>query len=246
VDSDRATVELVEDAGREASRRREEPPLEGGAHIGRYVILHRHGTGGMGHVYAAYDPELDRKVALKLVRPRYASKKNRKGTSQAHARMMREAQALARLSHPNVVAIHDVGLYEGQLFLAMDFVEGQTLDRWVTARKRTWQEVVGVYLQAGHGLAGAHAAGLVHRDFKPQNAIVGGDGRVRVLDFGLAHRQNTDESSRSLDSSPVMRRAIAAPLTVDGAVVGTPAYMAPEQHLRKSTDARTDQFAFCM
>ena len=246
MDSDRATVELVDDAGRAASRPPDEQALEGGAHVGRYVILHRHGMGGMGHVYAAYDPELDRKVALKLVRPRYARKKGKSGGSKAHARMMREAQALARLSHPNVVAIHDVGLHDGRLFLAMDFVEGQTLDRWVASRKRTWREVIEVYLEAGRGLAGAHEAGLVHRDFKPQNAIVGADGRVRVLDFGLAHRRNTSESGSSVDSSPIMRRAIAGPLTVDGAVIGTPAYMAPEQHNRKSTDARTDQFAFCV
>ena len=150
------------------------------ARVGRFAVLRRIGAGGMGVVYAAYDEELDRKVAIKLVRPG-------RNDPDIRARSRREAQALARLSHPNVVQVYEVGEYIGQVYLAMEYIQGQTLRAWQTAAARTWREVVAMYLQVGRGLAAAHACGLVHRDFKPDNVLVGdGDQRPRVLDFGLA------------------------------------------------------------
>ena len=212
------------------------------------MVLYRHGRGGMGNVYAAYDPELDRKVAIKLLR---AKGKRRK---DARARMLREAQALAKLSHPHVVAIHDVGIHEGRVFVAMDFIEGLTLRRWATQEPRGWRAILEVFHQAGRGLAAAHAAGLVHRDFKPDNVIVGPDHRAQVLDFGLAHsrasagselREPAESGNRDLPP-PSSGVSLDAPLTREGAILGTPGYMAPEQHRGESTDARSDQFAFCI
>jgi serine/threonine protein kinase/tetratricopeptide (TPR) repeat protein len=148
--------------------------------IGRYAVVRKLGEGGMGVVYAAYDEDLDRKVALKLLRGDLA--KDERG----RVRIRREAQALARLSHPNVVQVHEIGTWREHDFVAMEFVSGQTLDRWLRTKERQWTECLEVLLQAGRGLAAAHAADLVHRDFKPANVLVGDDGRVRVLDFGLA------------------------------------------------------------
>src|SRR5215467_5449218 len=166
------------------------PPLTRGASIGRYVILGLVGRGGMGEVYAAYDPELDRKVALKLLRV----KPNAGVTmSEGRARTLREAQAIARLSHPNVVVVYDVGTFQDQVFIAMEFVDGETVTLWLETRARRWQEVLKVFLAAGRGLLAAHEKGLVHRDFKPDNVMVGRDGDVRVMDFGLA-RQVTEKS----------------------------------------------------
>jgi eukaryotic-like serine/threonine-protein kinase len=229
----------------------ENDELSGGARIGRYVVLYRHGRGGMGHVYAAYDPELDRKVAIKLLRQSGGPLRQKRG----RARLMREAQALARLSHLNVVAIHDVGLHDDRVFVAMEFLDGLTLRQFVSAETRTWREIVHVFGQAGRGLAAAHAAGLVHRDFKPENVIVGADGRVQVLDFGLARfgygRASEEAGSAGSEEDRVIDLDAAvlsplAPLTRDGALVGTPAYMAPEQHEGCPADARSDQFAFCV
>ena len=141
-----------------------EPALERGATIGRYLILERLGSGGMGVVFLAYDPELDRKLALKLLHTGPAAH-----AEVGRVRLLREAQAMAKLTHPNVVAVHDVGTFAGQVFVAMDFVRGQTLGGWLAARKLPWREVVRLFLQAGAGLAAAHAAGLVHRDFKPES-----------------------------------------------------------------------------
>src|SRR3954467_1472398 len=154
--------------------------LERGACVDRYLIVEQLGVGGMGVVYKAYDPELDRSVALKLV--------NTEGEARAglRARLLREAQALARVQHPNVIAVHDVGTFGADVFIAMEFVEGPTLRQWTKAAKRSVDETVRPYRAAGEGLAAANRAGLVHRDFKPDNVIVGNDGRVRVLDFGLA------------------------------------------------------------
>ncbi|MEM6992656.1 MAG: serine/threonine-protein kinase, partial [Myxococcota bacterium] len=230
---------------------KDEPGLDGGAHIGRYVVLYRHGRGGMGHIYAAYDPELDRRVAIKLLR------RSRKRGRDPHARMVREAQALARLSHPNVVAIHDVGVHEGRVWVAMDFLEGLTLRRWATAETRTLAQFLDVFAQAGRGLAAAHKAGLVHRDFKPENVIVDAEGRAQVLDFGLARasltgapsgvrRGSVDSADREGAGISTSSGSLSMRLTRDGALVGTPAYMAPEQHQRGPTDERTDQFAFCL
>src|SRR5262249_41644670 len=147
---------------------------------GRYTVLRKLGEGGMGVVYAAYDEELDRKVALKLLRGDLAR------DERGRIRIRREAQALARLSHPNVVQVHEIGTWREHDFLAMEFIGGQTLERWIRDKQRHWSESLEVLLQAGRGLAAAHAADLVHRDFKPANILVGDDGRARVLDFGLA------------------------------------------------------------
>jgi len=234
-----------------SSKAKDDPGLDGGAHIGRYVVLYRHGRGGMGNIYAAYDPELDRRVAIKLL------KRSRRRGRDAHARMVREAQALARLSHPNVVAIHDVGLHEGRVWVAMDFIDGLTLRRWVAAESRSTDELLAVFVQAGQGLAAAHKAGLIHRDFKPENVIVDSDGRAQVLDFGLARastsgapsgirRGSVDSVEREPAAISTSSGSLSMRLTRDGALVGTPAYMAPEQHLREPTDDRTDQFAFCL
>jgi tetratricopeptide (TPR) repeat protein/predicted Ser/Thr protein kinase len=216
--------------------------------IGRYTILRPLGRGGMGIVYAAYDDKLDRKIALKLV---YISRE--RGTI-GQARLLREAQALARLSHPNVVQVYEVGEHDRQVFLAMEFVSGTTLRAWSRASPRPWREVLAIYQQAGRGLAAAHAVGLVHRDFKPDNALLADDGRVRVLDFGLARAVVGDpddpqppvpsDSLRSSISLDTMD--LSAPLTAIGLLLGTPAYMAPEQLLRQPTDARSDQYSFCV
>jgi tetratricopeptide (TPR) repeat protein len=223
----------------------EDVPLAPGAKIDRYVVLETVGAGGMGVVYAAYDPELDRKVALKLLRPGTAGTI---GATGASARLLREAQAMAKLSHPNVITVHDVGTYQDQVFVAMEYVEGPTLREWLVASDRSYGEVLEIFLRAGAGLAAAHAAGLVHRDFKPDNVLVGRDGRVRVVDFGLARAegappQETPAEHALADTGP---GALVAQLTVEGALLGTPAYMAAEQHLRQPADARTDQFSFCV
>jgi tetratricopeptide (TPR) repeat protein/predicted Ser/Thr protein kinase len=226
-----------------------EQSLERGATLGRYVVLHRLGGGGMGVVYTAYDPELDRRVAVKLLRPDAASGVT---ASEGRTRLLREAQALARLSHPNVVAVHDAGTFGEQVFIAMEFVDGPTLGEWVRAKARTWREIVEAFVAAGRGLAAAHAAGIVHRDFKPSNALVGKDGRVRVADFGLAREAGSqptqpatpDDQRAATEISS--RDALATPLTRTGSLVGTPAYMAPEQLFGRATDARSDQFSFCV
>jgi len=221
--------------------------LPPGTAVGRYVIAERLGAGAMGVVYAARDPSLDRRVALKLMAP------GREGGSAGGSRLLREAQALARLSHPNVIAVHDVGRFGEQVFIAMELVPGTRLADVLRAGAGDWKKLLPLFLQAGEGLAAAHAAGLVHRDFKPENVLVGTDGRVRVLDFGLARA--ADAAETAAEDSPLSAsgdRALAGgsplvtPLTELGAVVGTPAYMAPEQFRRTATDPRTDQWAFCV
>jgi serine/threonine protein kinase len=157
--------------------------LARGETIGRYVVLDCLGTGGMGVIYSAWDPKLDRKLAIKVVRPRHG----RLGSTRGRARLLREGQALARLRHPNVITVHDVGTHEGQVFVAMEFVEGRTLhDRLSHGPRPPVRELIDVFLQVGRGLAAAHRAGLVHRDVKPENVMIGEDGRVLVLDFGIA------------------------------------------------------------
>jgi eukaryotic-like serine/threonine-protein kinase len=200
--------------------------LRAGVHLDRYVIIGRIGVGGMGVVYAAYDTKLDRKVALKALRG--------SGDERRRGRLLREAKVLAKLQHPNVVAAYDVVSEGGLLLLAMEFVDGQTLRSWLGA-PRPWRDVLSVFTAAGRGLAAAHAAGVVHRDFKPDNVLVGGDGRPRVVDFGLAH---TD------DEAPA---SVAQPFASGGgSVVGTPAYMSPEQRRGERVDARSDQYNFCV
>jgi serine/threonine protein kinase/tetratricopeptide (TPR) repeat protein len=292
--------------------------------VGRYLIVGLVGKGGMGEVYAAYDPELDRKIALKLLRARRMAGVD---PSEGRARLLREAQAIARLSDPNVVVVFDVGTFDDRVFLAMEFVEGNTLGYWLEAKTRTWREIVATFIAAGRGLASAHKAGVVHRDFKPDNVMIGRDGKVRVMDFGLARTiasgpldSPTDRPTRAqttptvgttaattrisapaalaakvveasgpvvslpMEMGPPAPRIVTAavsvreqaawteadtatrdlsknrgfeptgfptsplnaPLTVTGAMMGTPAYMAPEQFQGGPIDPRTDQFSFCV
>ncbi|WP_224244383.1 serine/threonine-protein kinase [Hyalangium gracile] len=222
--------------------------LERGTRIERYLILKPVGQGGIGVVYAAYDPELDRKVALKLLRP----DKHSPGVSDAAAGLLREAQAMARVSHPNVIAVHDVGTVDGRVFIAMEFIQGQNLHDWVRQKPPpTPREVLRVFSQAGQGLLAAHRAGLVHRDFKPGNVLLGQSGRVYVTDFGLARLTSLasdDEDTQPLEAEALDREsalALASTLTQTGLVRGTPHYMPPEQYLGIGVDARSDQFSFC-
>jgi Tol biopolymer transport system component/predicted Ser/Thr protein kinase len=211
-----------------------------GQHVGRYVIREVKAEGGMGVVYLAYDPQLDRDVAIKLLRPDTAA-----DPFEGSARLLREAQAMARLSHPNVVVVHDVGSVEGHVFLAMEYVRGRTLREWLTKHALRWDEIVSLFVAAGRGLVAAHDAGIVHRDFKPENVLVREDGRVQVTDFGLAHGVRGDEpSSAQAPANPNGSGLLGVPVTVTAELVGTPQYMAPEQHRREPTDARTDQFSF--
>ncbi|MCE9576808.1 MAG: serine/threonine-protein kinase [Deltaproteobacteria bacterium] len=221
-------------------------PILSGTKVGRYVVLDLLGRGGMGVVYRAWDPELSRAVALKLV-----DTPHRIGA--VRDRLLREAQALAQLSHPNVVAIHDVGTTADALFIAMECVEGETAIAWLKAKPRTPREILAVYLAAGEGLAAAHAVGLIHRDFKPANVVIGEDGRARVLDFGLARAIDAPTPSSEARDEPVRESPGAAsssrldtPLTQAGAIMGTPRYMAPEQHAGEPASPQSDQFAFCV
>ena len=199
----------------------------------------------MGVVYAALDEELERKVAIKLLRARGHQ------ANQTHERMLREARAMARLSHPNVVQVHEVGKFRGRVFVAMEYVQGMTLRRWLKAAPRSWREVLDIFRQAGQGLAAAHRAGIVHRDFKPDNVVVGKDRRVKVLDFGLARRHG-DGSADQEEPADELREELVGDveeersLTRTGIILGTPAYMSPEQHEGFPADALSDQFGFCV
>jgi tetratricopeptide (TPR) repeat protein/tRNA A-37 threonylcarbamoyl transferase component Bud32 len=227
--------------------------------VGRFLVLEELGRGGMGVVLAAYDPDLDRKVAVKVLHA--TAGQSPAEHSEGRARLLREAQALARLSHPNVVTVHEVGTVGDQVFLAMELVRGRTLRQWVQplAGPQRWRTIVATFRQAGEGLAAAHRCGLVHRDFKPENVLVDAEGRARVLDFGLARTggmveaaTGADTGELTVDASALTRPMPAAtseldtPLTEAGQVMGTPAYMAPEQHMGARVDARSDQFAFCV
>jgi tetratricopeptide (TPR) repeat protein len=211
-----------------------------GRAIDRYIVVDQIGLGGMGVVYKAYDPDLHRLIALKLLRAGVAGGR--------HAlRLEREARAIARLAHPNVVGVYDVGTVGEELFIAMEFVEGQSLRRWLFSEVRPLQAVLDVFLQAAHGLAAAHEAGLVHRDFKPDNVLVGDDGRVRVLDFGLARAARGEEVDEPLPDwvgAGDDRLPLDGSMTPTGLAVGTPRYMAPEQHRGQDVDGRADQYAW--
>jgi tetratricopeptide (TPR) repeat protein len=203
------------------------------ARVDRFVLLETLGAGGMGVVHAAYDPRLDRRVALKLVHTEVAA-----ASAGGDGRLVREAQAMARLSHPNVVQIHEVGAWEGRIFIAMELVAGRTLAAWLAAGRRSWREVVAVFVEAG----------LVHRDFKPDNVLIGDDGRVRVTDFGLARGGvdgATERDARHGPGDPLAALA-GASHTLPGSRAGTPAYMSPEQFLGEVATAASDQFSFCV
>ncbi len=193
--------------------------------VGRFVVLRRIGHGGMGVVYAAHDPELDRKVAVKLV--------------DVHDELLREARAAAALAHPNVVTVYEVGMEGEAVFLAMEFVDGPTLRQWLEAQPRRWREVVAMFVAAGHGLAAAHRVGLVHRDFKPDNVLIGADRRPRVADFGLARLAPQERTGPDEGAPPSGEGTFTA-------VAGTPRYMAPEQHEGRGIGPASDQFAFCV
>ncbi len=235
------------------------PVFSIGDRVGRYLVLSTLGSGGMGHVFAAYDPQLDRKIALKVLRANLGV-----NAKDARVRLKREAQAIAQLNHPNVVGVYDVGTIPApgagpsatggdneDVYIAMEFVEGDTLSAWLKKWPRTWREILEVFHQAARGLMAAHSVGLLHRDFKPDNVLVGGDGRVRVTDFGLARSLfGIDDSNRGPTAAADLPRANGSPLEVDltatGTVLGTPRYMAPEQLLGPNIDARSDQFSFCV
>ena len=252
--------------------------LARGTEVDRFIVLGLLGRGAMGEVYAAHDPELDRKIAIKLLR---ASGSTGDPGDDGRARLIREAQAIAKVSHPNVVVVYDVGTFDGRVFIAMEFIAGHTLGYWLQSQPRTVAEILEVFSGAGRGLEAAHEKELVHRDFKPENVMVGADGQARVMDFGLVRlaidRDKADEErsvgpSRLLASianangneyDPFATYVIEGPieaasnpgvssgsadwnLTQAGAVIGTPAYMSPEQFRGDAADARTDQFSFCV
>ncbi|WAS92245.1 serine/threonine-protein kinase [Nannocystis punicea] len=208
--------------------------------LGRYRLIERLGSGAMGVVYAARDDALARKVAIKVLL--------RGATADPHAlrRLAREAQAMARIAHPNVVVVHEVGESDGLLFVAMEMVDGVTLDQWCRpgeGPRPDWRARLDMFLQAGRGLAAAHEAGLVHRDFKPSNVLVDARGRARVLDFGLAR---IDSEIVDAAASIVARGSFDVELTRSGTMLGTPAYMPPEQFEGRAATAVSDQFSFCV
>jgi len=233
-----------------------EVPAGHRARLGRFVLGEVLGRGAAGVVHAAVDPTLDRPVAIKLL--------HATGDDQrlAAGRLLREARALARVTHPNVVTIHETGVEDGQVYVVMELVAGTTARQWRDAAPRTEAEILDVYRQAARGLAAAHAAGLVHRDVKPENILVGADGRVRVTDFGLVAaftaEAGRDDAELGLAATSATVAATAAAdddaadridvltLTRTGMLIGTPAYMAPEGHLRGPLDARSDQFGLCV
>jgi len=210
--------------------------------VGRYLLGDRLGEGGMGVVFQAHDPELERQVAIKLLHP---------GTDDAEEtreHLLREARAMAKLAHPNVVAVHDVGRVGDQVFLAMELVAGTTLTEWLRT-PRSQSQIIETFIQAGRGLEAAHNVGLIHRDFKPDNVLIGADGRARVTDFGLARPVLAWADSDPVPSTPSgvdpLLQSVAV-TTAHGAIVGTPAYMAPEQWRGEPADARSDQFSYCV
>jgi serine/threonine-protein kinase len=203
------------------------PAIAPGTVIGRYVVEGLLGVGGMGIVYAVRDTALGRPVALKVLRSG--------NDASSNGRLAREARTMAQLSHPNLVSVFELGEWEGRVYLAMELIDGLSLDGWRKARAPGNGEVLRVLLEAGRGLAAAHAAGVVHRDFKPGNILVGRDGRVWVTDFGLARAPRGE--------GPTSSSMVETQL---GAIMGTPAYMSPEQLAGEPTDARSDQFSFCV
>jgi hypothetical protein len=219
------------------------PAPELGATLGRYRIERTLGEGGMGVVHAAFDPDLERRVALKVLR-------DEDEAGDARQRLLREARAMARLTHPNVVSVYEVGSVTGRDYVAMELVEGETLADWLRAAPRDPDEIVAAFVAAGRGLAAAHAADLVHRDFKPHNVLRRGDGRICVTDFGLARGvEHVVTKSIAVKPPPPPSDNTPSPLsglTATGSVLGTPAYMAPEQWDGGTVGPAADQFAFCV
>jgi len=207
-----------------------------GVRMGRYELTSFVGAGGMGMVFAARDPELDRMVAVKILPSRNVA------GSEGETRLRREGQTMARFAHPNVIRVYDVGVANGHPFVAMELIAGGTLGQWLAKQPRATSAILAMFAQAGRGLAAAHDAGLVHRDFKPSNVLVDDDGRVLVTDFGLA-RPVIGGAAGTFASVPA---ASPAAVTNPGQLAGTPAYMAPEQHAGDTIDARADQFSFCV
>ncbi|MCA9706322.1 MAG: serine/threonine protein kinase [Myxococcales bacterium] len=221
--------------------------LTRGAAVGRYTVLGEVGRGAMGIVYAAYDPQLDRRVALKVL---HATREQ-----QSAQRLVREARALARFAHPNVVTVHDVGVTSGRSFIAMEFIEGSTLRDWLQAESRSTDAILEALRAAGRGLAAAHDAGLVHRDFKPHNVMTTPQGRVVVMDFGLARpageRSGVPDAIEASSTSPDPIELEHSPaldlgLTSTGMVMGTPTYMSLEQHRGEAATPASDQYSFCV
>ncbi len=206
--------------------------------LGRYRISRVIGTGTSGVVYEAFDPELERPRAIKLMQPR-----KERDRARTRRRFLREAQAMAKLSHPNVVAVYDVGTHGERPFVVMEYVEGVTLREWTRRHDPAWPAVLAKYRLAGLGLAAAHEAGLIHRDFKPANVLVAENGAVKVTDFGLVRAAAGEPEEPIVETVPEDE---SSDLTSTGALIGTPAYMAPEQAHRRTVDARSDQFAFCV
>ena len=246
---------ILNDQAKQAVKARLFGEPEAPGMIGRFKVIRELGRGGTGIVYIAYDVELDRKIAVKLLNNERPDER----TGSANARLLREAQSMARVSHPNIAAVHEVGMFCGQIYVAMEFVNGKTLASWLHGnRTLSWEQILSVFRQAAVGLAAAHDAGLVHRDFKPANAILGEDDRLRVLDFGLAradatpgglHALDRTDEGNALESSPATSiddAKLDLSLTVTGTVLGTPAYMSPEQFLGQRIDAKSDQFSFCV
>jgi len=223
-----------------ASRAAAAPAYPPGTQIARFELAEKLGEGGMGVVYIARDPTLDRKVAIKLLH-------RADDSAESHARLLREAQAMAKLSHPSVVTVYEVGVHDGQVFLAMELVAGTTAKGWLAKAKRTWREIRDAFLEAGRGVAAAHAAGFVHRDFKPDNVLISDDGRVRVTDFGLARAVGSSGRAKTSDPvRPAHASLLASPITLEGSVVGTIAYMSPEQFAGGTVDPRSDIYSFCV
>lgn len=219
--------------------------------VGRYRVEGKIGAGGMGVVYRAHDPELARDVALKVLNTDSVPDRE---AGRARGRLVREARAMAKLAHPNVIHVYDVGAVDDGVFIAMELVDGDALSVWLDRERPSWRDTLRCFLDAGEGLAAAHEAGIVHRDFKPENVLLGSDGRVRVGDFGLAggtgsetgrHEPVEPDPSES-GRAEVDKEAVSTSLTRTGALLGTPKYMAPEQEMGLGATPRSDQFGFCV
>ncbi|HEX4460592.1 MAG TPA: protein kinase, partial [Polyangia bacterium] len=208
--------------------------VEPGTVVGRYLVIERIGEGGQGVVYSAYDPELEREVALKLVRGQAHV------DGRDHERLKREARAMAQLDHVNIVRVYDLGVSDGRLFVAMELVDGVSLHEWLRA-EHSWRDIVAVFREAGAGLAAAHRQALVHGDFKLENVLVAASGRVRVADFGLAGAVEL-----AADAGPAAAGDATAAATQTRGIRGTPRYMAPELWRGEAASTASDQFAFCV